>query len=86
VEDVPGAVEQLRIGRRDETAAEERELGARGRSAEQRREPVRMRERIGVDERDPVALVGEPDGEVVRGREPDVLAEADDLDAGVALL
>ena len=83
VQDVTGAVERLRLARAKQAAAEEGVLGLLLRGCEQPLEPLRLGKRVGVQERDPLAVGRTLDGAVVPGREADVLLEAQDFDAGM---
>src|SRR5947207_3491941 len=86
VEDVAGAVEPVRRLRLDQATAERRVVGTVAGRFQERLEPARLRERVGIHEGDELAVVREPDGAVVRGREARVLLEPQNLDAGMPVL
>jgi hypothetical protein len=69
-----------------EPAAEEGERGRLGGRGEQALEPGRLGECVRVQEGDPVAVGGTLDRQVVRAREADVLAQAEELDPEMAPL
>ena len=82
---VTGSIKRPVVCIEHEPAAEEAALGMLVRSREERLEPVRLGERVGVEKRDELTVCAEPDCEVVGGGKADVVVELNELDCGKAV-
>ena len=82
---VSGLVEEPVVGVHEQPASEHRVLRMRLCRADERLEPGRLGERVGVEQRDVVAVGAVRDSEVVRRRKAEVLVRRDQLDGRVQL-